>query len=171
MMLRYVKLLSILVVAACISACGYHFRSAKDMPPGFHQVFIETSTPYTNLVSLLKQQFKSLQVGVVNVPADAKYTLQILDGHFEHDTQNITTSNQAITLSYRLILQFQITAKNGKVVFGPRRLVATRDVILNANQIITNNISPMVKQQLDRRMADLVFDQLMSEQAHSAIGS
>lgn len=170
-MKRFVKLVLLACLIICVSACGYHFRSAKDMPAGFHQVFIETSNPYTNLVSLLKQQFKALQVGTVDKPVNAKFTFQIQDEHFEHDTQNITTSNQAITLTYRLILHFQIKSKTGKTVFGPRRLVATRDVILNANQIITNNISPLVKQQLDRRMTDLVFDQLMSEQAHHALGS
>lgn len=155
--------------AMMLVGCGYQFRNPGELPAQFKQVTITSSQPYSQLVTSLKQLFKAMGIS----SHDAKhtqYTFDIIDTHYEHDNPNITTSNQAITLTFRLITRFQIKNRSGKVLFGPKTLVATRDVILNANQLFTNNISPVVKQQLSRRMTNLIFDQLISQQAHLALG-
>lgn len=160
----------VITASLLLLGCGYKFRNPSELPASFHHVYIQTDYPYNSLVTQLKQLFKAMRIDNANSAKHAHYTFEILDNHYEHDNPNITTSNQAITLTFRLIVRFQIKGRHNKVLFGPRTLIATRDVILNANQLFTNNISPVVKQQLDRRMTDLIFDQLISQQAHIALG-
>lgn len=154
---------------SALAACGYQFRKPADMPKHFHQVFFKTDHPYSLLSTSLKRQFVAMKTGIVKNKKNANFTFDMISSQFQYDNPGITTSNQAITLTYRLILNFKITNKKGAIIFGPKTLVAAQDVILNGNQLFTSNISPLIKRQLDQRMADLVFDQLTSDQAHKVL--
>ncbi|MDF1796805.1 MAG: hypothetical protein P1U63_09740 [Coxiellaceae bacterium] len=169
MIKQWTRLIVIASLSIIIAGCGIHFRSPDELPAGLRSMYLQTSDPYSNLSNLLNRMFAALDIKMAKSPDKADYIFEVIGTTFDHDNPAITTSNQAITLTYRLLLIFQIK-QGGKVVFGPRSLTATREVILNANQLFMNNVSPLVKQQLDRRMTDLVFDQLISEQAIKSMG-
>ncbi len=169
MIKQWLRLTVIASLAVLLLGCGIQLRSPNELPAGLHSMYLQTSDPYSNLSNLLNRMFAALDVKMTKSPAKSSYIFEVIGSTFDHDNPAITTSNQAITLTYRLVLVFQVK-QGGKVVFGPRSLTATREVILNANQLFMNNVNPLVKQQLDRRMTDLVFDQLISEQAIKAMG-
>ncbi|MDF1655283.1 MAG: hypothetical protein P1U34_09245 [Coxiellaceae bacterium] len=169
MLKQWLRLTVIASLSLLLIGCGIHFRSPDELPAGLRSMYLQTSDPYSNLSNLLTRMFAALDIKMLKNSAKADYVFEVIGTTFDHDNPAITTSNQAITLTYRLLLIFQIK-RDGKVVFGPRQLTATREVILNANQLFMNNVSPLVKQQLDRRMTDLVFDQLISGEALKAMG-
>ena len=170
MLKRWIKILVVISLAISLFGCGFHLRSPQELPANLTNLYLQIDNPYSNLAALLKRMFESLDIKVSKSPKHAKYVFQVITHRFEHDNPAITTSNQAVTLTYRLIVNFQIKTAGGKVVFGPRMLVASREVILNANQLFTNNVNPLVKQQLNRLMTNLIFNQLISDQAIKAMG-
>ncbi|MDF1761631.1 MAG: hypothetical protein P1U40_13950 [Coxiellaceae bacterium] len=169
MIKQWLRVTVIAGLAVLLISCGIQLRSPDELPAGLRSMYMQTPDPYSNLSNLLNRMFAALDIKMTKSPTKAGYIFEVIGSTFDHDNPAITTSNQAITLTYRLVLVFQIK-QGGKVVFGPRSLTATREVILNANQLFMNNVNPLVKQQLDRRMTDLVFDQLISEQAIKSMG-
>ncbi len=169
MLKRQIKWGLLCCFISALAACGYQTRKPADMPRHFQQVYFKSEHPYSLLSTSLKRQFVAMKVNLVKNKKNADFTFDMISSQFQYDNPGITTSNQAITLKYRLLLNFKITNKKGNAVFGPRTLIAAQDIILNGNQLFTSNISPLIKRQLDQRMSDLVFDQLTSDQAHKVL--
>ncbi|MBD9368567.1 LPS assembly lipoprotein LptE [Xanthomonas sp. XNM01] len=72
-----IRLLSILVLALGLSACGFHLRGALTLPDNTPPVRVISTTPYSELVTILERNLRN--AGATVADADAKGELARLE--------------------------------------------------------------------------------------------
>lgn len=163
------KCLILLISLTTLMACGFQPRSGRALPPQLKLLYLKQNPGHPRLNQSIQQLFQALGIRLVDQPQKAPYIFEITQASFEHDQPSITTSNQAITYTYTLKFHYQITDSAGHILWGPQRITASRQVIMNANQIYTNNLSPFIKGQLEHEVTTLLFNQLISQQMKTAL--
>lgn len=164
------QLLLLSLLTCLLASCGFTPRSRQELPAQISSLYVKSPHPEGQATQAILQLFRSLAIPLKNTPSEAAYTLAISQIKFSHDQPSITTSNQALTYSYRLQLSYQLLNKKNQTVVPLKTLNASRQVIMNANQIYTNNVGPFIHQQLIHEMTTLLFDQLISQNTQKALG-
>lgn len=169
--MKPLKLLSLLAFSISLSACGFHLRSAKELPPQLHELCLKTSAPYTSLIARLTNMLTALDLKIDKECKQAPYILNINNLELTHDNPAIADANQAVTFNYALHVNMSLQNKQGVAIIPDRNLVASRAVILNSQQIYTPYNTDSVEKQLEQIILNQIFDQLTTQQAKNSFAT
>ena len=157
-----INLSNSLVLLCCLtlSSCGFQLRSAKHLPPELHELCLITPKPNSSFTHKLTNMLTSLGLKIDESCKEAPYQLQVYSTSLTRDNPAITNADQALTFNYTFNLDFELRNHQGKAIISRRTLAASRQVILNAQQVYTSYNGGAIQKQLEQIILSQVFDQL-----------
>lgn len=158
----HLKSALIVLLSLSLSACGFHLRSADELPPQLHKLCLKTPNPYNGFTVKLRNLLRSLGLSVEPSCKDSPYRLTVYSINLTRDNPNITDANQAVSFTYTLNVEFDLKNSKDQVILSKRVLTANRVVILNSQQIYTSYNTGTIQNQLEQIVANQVFEQLIT---------
>jgi len=161
--------LIVIVLALSLTGCAFHPRSAADIPPQLHHVFLDTKNPYSAFTTQFKAMLRSLNITLDKTRHLAPYTIKITHYKFSQSNPPITTTSLAVTFTYSISLKISIQSQSGKTIEGPRSLGASRSLVQSASQVYTPGTATLTKQELQRDVISQIYYFLVSEDTRHAL--
>lgn len=147
----------------CISACAFKFRTASELPPQLHQLYVQTEEPYGRFETMLKSSLRSSGIVLVDSPRQTNFILHISRPALTYVAATLGTSNQSRVYSVVYGVSYSILNAEEVELSKPQRLVSTRSLILSGNQLIeTNNQLSLLEQEMQRDVLNQLFNALGS---------
>ena len=159
------KSISISVIAALcclLTACGFSPRSANNLSPDLHLIYIDTPNPDSPFIAQLERTLQSANVRLVNDIDDAPVTLH-LTSQWSYDIPTILNSGYATTYTYTFSTTYQLQTPTGTVITDPKNISVTRSLIQNANQVYTPEATELMKREITRTVVILLYHDLTSQ--------
>ncbi len=103
-------LVSTLLVASLLSACGWHLRGSMDIGLDLDNVYVSAEDTHGSLVNLLKRTLIANNVTVVPQPEQADY--RIFLSNEEQNRRTVSVGNEALAAEYELILEVDYRIEN-----------------------------------------------------------
>jgi len=152
--------LLLLLTVLMLSACGFHLRSAPNLP--FESIFFEGIGKNTPLGVELRRNMNLSGVSVVDKAKDAEVILQMLaDGH-ERKIEALDTSGNVRVYSLYERFRYQLKDNHGVILIPPAQILIKRSITYDPNQelakqteegLIYREMQRDIVQQLLRRLA------------------
>lgn len=158
-------------ITLCLSltGCGFKFRSAREVPPQLHTVYLDTPNPYSRLTTRLSRILKSVNIHLAYSRQWSPVTLHIISNQMSDDIPTILYSGNATPYNYTLTTRFELLQSNGRIILPPNTLTLSDSLLHNANQVYTPEASKLIEQQLTYTMATLIYYHLISLDARKAL--
>ncbi|MCX7121254.1 MAG: hypothetical protein NTZ67_05725 [Gammaproteobacteria bacterium] len=161
--------LTVVVFSFICAGCGFHMRSASDFPPQLKTVYFSSGKPYSALTTRLITLFQSMNIQVVKKQSKAQFSIVLSKDRFIYSRPDIvdTTLPTSINFSHSAMITV-INNKNKKEIMS-HYFIAAESLTLNVNQIYTINDNTLIRQQLDRKIASLIYYWLTSNNIKTAL--
>jgi len=129
-----------LILALCLTACGFHLRGMVDVPVWLANVSVY-SKDGTNqeLISLLKTQLEGYKVFINPDPALAKYWLIIDHVIYQQKILNVGASTNPRQYQLSLAVGFMLQTRQGQIIKAQREVLVTRQLTINNDRILGSN--------------------------------
>jgi LPS-assembly lipoprotein len=157
--------ITLLLLSIVLQGCGFHLRGKKPIPVNLHKIYIDSKQPYSTLTQLLEQVLRSQGVIIVNNPDDAPIILRLFDQNFKSITlsQGASATTKEYTLTFTV--SFELRNQTGNVIFGPHKIVTTRNILILENEVLSSsNETAVLKQAMQRDAMYQILNQLSSEE-------
>lgn len=153
-----------------LSACGFTLQGEKQLAQPLHRLYLQTPDTYGNLERNLKDSLKMSGVILVSNPADAETMLIVTNDSSYQDLLSVSGTQQTRQYNLRLVVSFEVTTPNGKVLLAPETLSDIRTITVQSNQILgSSNEATMYYQQMRRSIAGAIMNRLASTQVTDII--
>ena len=140
------------------------------IPANFKSIAVASDNPYGLLAQQLTQIFTSMFIHVVPDPKDAPVTLRLFSEHSENHllSQSASSATTQYTLSYDVMYQLQ--APNGSIIYGPKKLHAFRNYMVNERQVLSSSTEQeILSADLQHDMVYQIVTQLSSPDVTKAL--
>ena len=158
-----------LTLSSVLVGCGFKFRSASEVPPQLHTVYLDTPNPYSRLTTRLGRTLKSVHIHLAYSQRWAPVTLHIISNQMSNSIPTILYSGNATPYTYTLSTRFELLKSNGTVILPPSTLSLSDSLLQNANQIYTPESNVLIERQLTRTMATLIYYRLIASDTRKAL--
>ncbi|MGB6975979.1 MAG: LPS assembly lipoprotein LptE [Gammaproteobacteria bacterium] len=166
------KSLIAVLTCLCLTACGFELRHQPPLPPSLQTLYLQSSDPYGQFESMLKQTLKLAGVTLVSNPNQAPFILNIQSKNFSTTDVSIGTSSQARVYSLTYEVTYALSNQQGKTLVGPRTVSASGSLTLNPNQLLeSNGQQDQMIMQLQRQDIQQIIAQLGSKQVAQTVGN
>lgn len=165
------KILVIVIGLCCaiLSGCEFHMRSAASFPSELHTLYFSTDKPYSALSIQLKELLHSMQVHITNKQSNARFSLIISNDTFSYSRPEIVDTTLPTSITFVHSVTVSIRDNTSNTIITSESFSASQILVLNVNQIYTANANELVKQQLNRRIASLIYYWLRSINTKTAL--
>lgn len=154
------KKLFLLALAALLSACGFHLRGQATLP--FESLFVQ-SPPGSTFTAELKRVLRAgSATRIVENPADAQATLQIITELREKQILSLSGTGRVREFQLRYRVSFQVTDAKGRAWVAPSEVLLRRDFSFNDSQALAKETE---EAQLYRDMQTDAVQQLLRKLA------
>lgn len=167
---KYKTLLCILCFS-CITliGCGFKLRGQNSLPSALHIIYLKSDSPYSSFTSQLKQVLLSSKIRIVTTASEAPVTLHIMNTQYTHTAPD-SGSNEARIFTFNYKVTFAIVSKAGNNLLGPETISVTRNLILNAGQVLSNNNqAAQLQQQMEQDAIWQLFNRLSAKQTFDVL--
>ena len=155
-----------LSVTLALSACGFKLRSKAMLPKQLHRIYLSSNADYSQAVPRLKSLLRAAGLAIVNRKEQALYHLKILSEHFTVSQSSTSSASQLVSGIVRFFMRYEITGKDGKVLFGPISATSYETIFTNANQLqSTKSAEADIKNSVLQQTLNQVLNQLTSSKA------
>ena len=168
----FFQILCVSVLLLTQASCGFRLRHTWPIPNELHVVYLQTNTPYSYLTLQFKKMLRSLNVRLVDNPADASITMKLYNE--EYSTTIVSDSASASTKEYQLNYQisYELLNKSGEKIYGPQNVKAYRYLLISEDQVLSStNESQVSQQEMQRDVLYQILNQLSSKKVAEAIKS
>lgn len=156
------KIIALILMTACISACGWHIRGSVDMPKQLSNLYVTATDSKGALVTELRQLLKTNRIKMVEKSADANYSLYILDENKDRRTAGVGGDELSSAYEITLKVNYEIHLKNNnQVVKG--NAISIRN--FNYNTAAINSATQeelLLDQEMRRDVAQQILRRLSS---------
>ena len=90
-----------------LTACGFHFRQAPDLPPSMRHIYIAAPGNNGNLLRELRRDLASDDTEIMPTPLGATTTLSILD--VTHNSRPLALNRNGQPLEYQVTYQVEFS--------------------------------------------------------------
>lgn len=168
------KLLTTLVTtvltATLLSACGWHLRGSMSMPMDLESVYVTAEDSHGALITDLKRTLVSNHVATTDNSAEAQYSIAL--GNEERERRTVSVGNDALAAEYELNMSvdYQITNQAGEVIASNnattyRSYTFDRDAVVakaEEERLIEQEMRNNLVQQILRRLRFVTQEQSTS---------
>ncbi len=164
----YLKLFAVCLLLVLTTACGFQLRGNAKLPQGIEPFYISTPNTTGNLYIELRNIFQANDIDLSPNPGEANYQLQIIKQ--DKQRRGTTVGNDGHTAQYQLleIVTFQLTNKQGAVVFGPQSMTERRTLQNDPNRVISTNVEEkLLREEMKKSLARKIVRQISNIDFHS----
>ncbi len=134
------KTIILLILAFCLTACGFHLRGMIDIPKWLNNVAIITKgEPNKELVAILGSQLEGYKIDVNPDPTTAEYWLIINRTTYLQKIISIGASTNPRQYQLLLTVEFMLQARKGQVIKAPGKVTVSRQLTVNNDRILGSN--------------------------------
>lgn len=133
-----------LLLALCLSACGFHLRGLIDIPEWLNNVSIISKDGNKELISALQSQLEGYKIEVNPDPALAKYWLIINRTNLHQQIVSIGASTNPRQYQLILTIEYMLQARNGQIIKPPKLISVSRQLTVNNDRILGSNDEEIV---------------------------
>lgn len=131
---RRARLVAVLALAGGLVACGFKLRGSQQVP--FETIYLNVPIGSALGAELARNLRAGTNAQVVDRPADAQATFQLLEEAREREVLSVNAQGRAREYTLRLRLRFRLHDGKGRDFIAPTPLVATRDLAFNETEIL-----------------------------------
>lgn len=153
----------------CLNGCGFHPLSASSVPQNLRTLYLETPNEYSQFTQLLTMRLKALNIHLTNSAKQAPITLRVDNIKINRSEPSIITNSIASTYSYTLTTYVHLINKQGERITPTKKIMLSRTVLLNANQVMTPETSSMAQRDMQREAIQFIYFWLISPQVQQDI--
>jgi LPS-assembly lipoprotein len=128
-----------LILALCLSACGFHLRGFIEVPTWLNNVSIISKDGNKELVSILKSQLEGYKIKVNPDPALATYWLIINKTKLQQQIISIGASTNPRQYQLTLTIEYMLQERKGPVIKLPKLISVSRQLTVNNDRILGSN--------------------------------
>ena len=151
----------IVLLTACLSACGYQLRGQASLPVEMSRTHVSAIQPRADLVRQLTLLLEGNQVEVVDQRAAAGAVLQITEDRFTREIQSIGTSARVREFALHYRVGFKLETAAGKVLLAEQHLELTQDYEFNQQQVLgTSSEEELIRKDMVRSMTRQILRRL-----------
>ncbi len=161
-----------LLLACCfaLSACGFTLQGEKQLAQPLHHLYLQTPDTYGNLESYLSDSLKISKVKLVSSPADADTMLIVTSDNTYQELLSVSSTQQTRQYNLRVVVTFEITTPNGKVLLPTQSLSDIRTITVQSDQVLgSSNEAAQYYQQMRRGIASAIMNRLASTEVTNII--
>lgn len=148
-----------------LSSCGFHLQGETKLAPSLHRLYLKTSDPYGQLARNLKQYLKLSHVEIVSSAEKATAVLEILQDSNAQELASVSGTQQTRQYNLFVIVAFQITSPEGKIMLEPQTLSESRAITIQANQVLgSSNEANLFYQQMRRALSYSIINRIGSKE-------
>ena len=160
-------LFSMLTMA--LVGCGFHLRSASELPPELHALYFDADNPYDPVAVGVKETLAALDIKLVGSPHQALYTLHLTKSVATNTQPSISDLTLATTVSFTQTISASLVNNKTKKTTIASGFAETLIQTLNQNQITTNSTTALGTQDLPRRLVNDIYLWLTTQQVNHAL--
>ena len=137
------------MMALCLTACGFHFRKAPDLPPSMRHIYIAAPGQSGDLLRELRRGLASDDTEVLETPVGATTTLSIIS--VTHDSRPLALNREGKPLLYQVQYEVEFSLLvQGAVILEPQSVILTRNYTYSISNAVANEEQ---EQALDKALA------------------
>ncbi len=157
------KKILLLLLTGLLTSCGFHPQGQTTLAPQLQRLYLKAPDPYGFLVRNLQQNLKASHVQLVTNKAEANAVLSILQDSSSEELVSVSVTNQTRLISLKVIVVFDITDANDRVLVAPQTLAEVRNINIQSNQILGgSNEAALFYQQMRRSLAYAIMNRIAS---------
>jgi len=134
---RFLTILTVVFIAAVLSACGFQLRGSVNMPAAMQHTYVSGISEYSDFGREIRRALLGTGISVQNVPDNATAELVILENSTNKRVLSVQASGQSTgkveeyELQQRLV--FKVKTSDGKTLLEPQKLEVTRGYLYDRN--------------------------------------
>lgn len=129
--------LVLLLVPALLTACGFHFHQAPDLPPSMRQIYIDAPGNNGALLRELRRDLASNDTQVMLTPLGATTTLSIIDISQSSKPVALDTNGQPLEYQVTYQVEFSLLVQ-GVTILEPQTVNLKRNYTYSITNAIAN---------------------------------
>ncbi len=150
----------IFIATTCLlSACGFQPRGQIAVSPYLNGIYLQTSSDFTPLSQAIEKTLAENNIQLADSPENAKIILKVFNEQESNSQMTVGASQQ--TRQYKLVysLEFSLYDKRNTLILGPRRMIEYRTQIIQANQLLDNNLetTQLYNSMREQAVLDLMY--------------
>lgn len=159
----------ILTATLLVSACGFHLKGQKILPPELHTLYLAYSH-FDPLARELESRLTASGARITSKERDAPVTLKIINQNKHQQATTVGASQQTreYTLSYSV--SFALLDSAGKTLAGPYSAHQQRNQVLQSSQILgaTSQTEDLYDDML-KEIVSQIIDRLGSQSVRESL--
>lgn len=160
---HYLSIVSILLLALTLSACGFHLRGQVNLPPEMARTHIQGLGQYSDLGRDLRRLLEGSGTEVVESAEQATAILDVVDNQAFRRVLSVQGGGKV--QEYELIqrLVFSVRTTDGRVLLEPQRLELAREYLYDRNDpLASGSQEAEIRTEMRRDIAQLVMLRLQA---------
>lgn len=119
-----------------LNSCSFHLRGIEPLPQELSPVAIVCNQVSPDWNAILRQRLQTANLNVVDIPADARYSLVIQNENMQRNIMSISSgsSSRQYQLIYRVTFTFKKT--KGRDLISDAPVIVTRLLTINNDRIL-----------------------------------
>jgi outer membrane lipopolysaccharide assembly protein LptE/RlpB len=160
----------ILIISCLLSGCGFKLRVGQSLPPQLQKLYYQAEDQYGTFAIAFKKHLEAAKIVVLPPPNNLNtLNTKVPVLHFASIWETPTTAVSEPSVSGRTYhlcysAKISISDASGKILLAPQSVSATRDIILQSNELI--EVSPqvdMVKIELQQELYGKIMNVLCAK--------
>ena len=156
-----------LLILSLLSACGFHLRSAYQLPAAMQMTYIEAPRPESEFVRALKRGLRASGIQLVNQGSDNAAVFSLLKENRSKRIVSVDARGRAreYTLSYKIV--FKISAPDSDFHIKEQQVQIERDFVFDTEDVLGNSREESrMYAEMQQDLVRLVLLRLQSMKAH-----
>ncbi|MGH8557048.1 MAG: LPS assembly lipoprotein LptE [Methylococcales bacterium] len=121
------KTMVLAVLITALSACGFHLRSAVELPEGMKSVFAQNFAPGSPFLSYLDQNLKHADGELTSSRKDAGLVLKAVDEQFLRRAVSLSQTGKANMYELKYVLTYNLQDSAGELILASQTITVVRD--------------------------------------------
>ncbi len=141
---------AVVALTIALTSCGYHLRSAIDIPEVMKSVYLEGAG--TLLRKEMGQSLKAADGELVGVPTQAGMVIKILRDDMRRRVLSLDSVGKATEFELNYTVSFMLMDASGKVLMEQQELEISRDFFNSQQDILAkNNEESVIRSEIYRQ--------------------
>jgi LPS-assembly lipoprotein len=160
---HYLSIVSILLLALTVSACGFHLRGQVNLPPEMARTHIEGLGEYSELGRDLRRLLEGSGAQVVDTREEAGAILDIITNQASRRVLSVQAGGKV--QEYELIqrLVFSVRTTDGRVLLAPQTLELNREYLYDRNDpLASGSQEGEIRDDMQRDIVQLLMRRLQA---------
>lgn len=154
-----------LILASCITGCGFRLRGAYPQIAHLHTIYLQFDTSDKDLAKKLQVALRNHGVTPVAASTQSPVNLRIINSNLAQTLTSTSSDMQVRNYLLTYTVQYQLIFNNAKVILAPQTITLTRAYASSTAQLLSGDYELNTLQQTMRQDAiTQLLERLHSEQ-------